>query len=95
MELVIGKNSNMTGNALLVMLAAGVLAAIGIATNALHIVIGAMLIAPGYPSHAHQQSLLKEASRRSNRSSGSSATGFVWYRCARLMPSNSAARRAE
>jgi uncharacterized membrane protein len=48
MDAVMAKNSNMTGNALLVMGIAGVLATIGIATNALHIVIGAMLIAPGF-----------------------------------------------
>lgn len=48
MEVVIGKNSNMTANALLVMAISGVLATIGIATNALHLVLGAMLIAPGF-----------------------------------------------
>jgi hypothetical protein len=42
MEVVIAKNSNMTVNALVVMVISGVLATIGIATNALHIVIGAM-----------------------------------------------------
>jgi uncharacterized membrane protein len=48
MEVVIAKNSNATANALLVMAISGVLATIGIATNALHIVVGAMLIAPGF-----------------------------------------------
>jgi uncharacterized membrane protein len=48
MEAVIAKNSNATASALLVMAISGVLATIGIATNALHIVIGAMLIAPGF-----------------------------------------------
>jgi hypothetical protein len=48
MEVVIGKNSNMTVNALIVMAIAGVLATVGIATNALHVVVGAMLIAPGF-----------------------------------------------
>lgn len=48
MEAVIAKNSNMTATALLVMAISGVLATIGIATNALHIVVGAMLIAPGF-----------------------------------------------
>jgi hypothetical protein len=48
MDAVMAKNSNMTVNALLVMGIAGVLATIGIATNALHIVIAAMLIAPGF-----------------------------------------------
>ena len=48
MEVVIAKNSNMTASALLVMAISGVLATVGIATNALHIVVGAMLIAPGF-----------------------------------------------
>ena len=48
MEVVIAKNSNATASALLVMAISGVLATIGIATNALHIVVGAMLIAPGF-----------------------------------------------
>jgi uncharacterized membrane protein len=48
MDAVIAKNSNMTLNAALVMAIAGVIATIGIATNALHIVLGAMLIAPGF-----------------------------------------------
>jgi hypothetical protein len=48
MDAVMAKNSNMTANAMIVMSIAGVLATIGIATNALHIVIGAMLIAPGF-----------------------------------------------
>jgi uncharacterized membrane protein len=48
MDSVIAKNSNMTVNATLIMVIAGVIATIGIATNALHIVLGAMLIAPGF-----------------------------------------------
>jgi hypothetical protein len=48
MEQVIGKNSNTTVSALLVMAIAGVLATIGIASNALHLVLAAMLIAPGF-----------------------------------------------
>lgn len=47
-ELIIGKESNMTANAMLVMFVSGVIATIGIATNALHLVLGAMLIAPGF-----------------------------------------------
>lgn len=38
----------MTPAMILVMLAAGVIAAIGLLTNALHLVIGAMVIAPGF-----------------------------------------------
>jgi uncharacterized membrane protein len=48
METVIAKESNMTVNALIVMAISGVLAAIGLSTNALHLVIAAMVIAPGF-----------------------------------------------
>lgn len=48
MEKVIGKESNITANTLIMMAAAGVFAAAGIATNALHIVIAGMVIAPGF-----------------------------------------------
>lgn len=48
MELLIGRESNMTVNSLLVMVASGVLATAGLATDALHLVVAAMLIAPGF-----------------------------------------------
>jgi hypothetical protein len=48
MELVIAKNSNVTASTALLMAIAGMLATIGIATNALHIVVGAMVVAPGF-----------------------------------------------
>jgi hypothetical protein len=48
MEHAMNKESAMTVNALLVMAIAGCLATVGIATNALHIVIAAMVIAPGF-----------------------------------------------
>jgi uncharacterized membrane protein len=48
MDAVMAKNSNMTGSAMTVMGIAGVLATIGIAGNMLHVVVGAMLIAPGF-----------------------------------------------
>ena len=41
-------DSNMTVNTQLVMFISGIIAAIGISTNTLHVVIGAMLIAPGF-----------------------------------------------
>jgi hypothetical protein len=44
----ISKESNITINAFVIMFIAGVVAAVGIATNALHLVIGAMVIAPGF-----------------------------------------------
>lgn len=40
--------SNMTLNGLLIMFFSGVMAAIGISINSLHLVVGAMLIAPGF-----------------------------------------------
>lgn len=48
MESVISKESNMSMNGLIIMMISGVIAAIGLSTNALHLVIGAMLIAPGF-----------------------------------------------
>lgn len=48
MQIMISRESNMTVNSLIIMSISGVLAAIGIATNALHIVIAAMVIAPGF-----------------------------------------------
>ncbi len=48
MQATIIKESNMTLNSMIIMLIAGILASIGIATNALHLVIGAMVIAPGF-----------------------------------------------
>jgi hypothetical protein len=48
METELGRESNMTVNALLLMAGAGVLATVGLQTNALHIVIAAMAIAPGF-----------------------------------------------
>lgn len=47
-ETAIGKESNATINSLATMAISGFLAAIGLATNALHLVIAAMLIAPGF-----------------------------------------------
>lgn len=48
MEQAMSRESTMDLNASLVMFIAGVLATVDIATNALHIVVGAMLIAPGF-----------------------------------------------
>lgn len=48
MELTISDDSNATPNTLITMAISGALAAVGIATNALHIVVGGMLIAPGF-----------------------------------------------
>lgn len=47
-DFTIGKESNMTVNGLLLMACSGILAAIGISTDTLHLVIGAMVIAPGF-----------------------------------------------
>jgi uncharacterized membrane protein len=48
MEFSIARESNMSANALLLMLAAGVFAAVGVAISALHVVLAAMVIAPGF-----------------------------------------------
>lgn len=48
MEMMIAKESNTTFGALLIMAIAGFVAAAGIATNALHVVIAAMVIAPDF-----------------------------------------------
>jgi hypothetical protein len=48
MDALLSKESNMTVNGLAVMSISGILATVGIATNALHLVIGAMIIAPGF-----------------------------------------------
>jgi hypothetical protein len=48
MEFTLAHESNMTADAMVVMGIVGVIAAVGIITNALHVVIGAMVIAPGF-----------------------------------------------
>lgn len=48
MEMIFSKDSNPTLNMLGSMAVAGILATVGIATNALHLVIGGMLVAPGF-----------------------------------------------
>lgn len=48
MEMIISKDSNANSMLLFLMVASGILAAVGIATNAIHIVIGGMLVAPGF-----------------------------------------------
>lgn len=48
MEQEIARESNMTANGLAVMSLSGVLAAVGLSNNALHFVIAAMVIAPGF-----------------------------------------------
>ncbi|AHM62649.1 hypothetical protein D770_22010 [Flammeovirgaceae bacterium 311] len=48
MEMTISNDSNTSINTLFILFISGVLASIGIATNSLHIVIGGMLIAPGF-----------------------------------------------
>lgn len=48
MEMTISNDSNTSINTLMLLMIAGSLATVGIATNALHIVIGGMLVAPGF-----------------------------------------------
>ncbi|WP_052668132.1 DUF389 domain-containing protein [Nitriliruptor alkaliphilus] len=52
LELSIGEDSTMTLDRTVVMLIAGVVAGVGILTGALHVVIGAMVIAPGFQPFA-------------------------------------------
>jgi hypothetical protein len=52
LELSIGEDSTMTLDRTIVMLIAGLVAGIGILTGALHVVIGAMVIAPGFQPFA-------------------------------------------
>lgn len=47
-EMIISKDSNANINTLIIIIASGVLAAVGITTNEIHITIGGMLIAPGF-----------------------------------------------
>lgn len=47
-QLTIGRESTMTPAKLLVMFLAGIFAAVGLHTGALHVIIGAMLVAPAY-----------------------------------------------
>ncbi len=48
MEIILGKESNMTANKLLLMASSGFLAAIGLYSNALHLILAASVIAPGF-----------------------------------------------
>lgn len=48
MDQMITRESHMTLNAVALMIIAGIICSIGLATNALHLVIGAMIIAPGF-----------------------------------------------
>ena len=48
MQSMISRESNMTTNGMLTMIVAGIIAAVGISTNALHLVVGAMVVAPGF-----------------------------------------------
>lgn len=48
MELTLGRESTMTAPKLIVMFVAGLFAGVGLHTGALHILVGAMLVAPGY-----------------------------------------------
>ena len=48
MHFMLARESRMSVNKVMVMAAAGVVAAAGIATNAVHVVVGAMVIAPGF-----------------------------------------------
>ena len=48
MEMIISKDSNANGNTLLLMVASGILTAVGLARNEIHIAIAGMLVAPAF-----------------------------------------------
>ena len=48
METTAGNESNMTVNMLTMMMLSGIISAIGILTNSIHVVIGGMIISPGF-----------------------------------------------
>jgi hypothetical protein len=48
LELAMSQDSTMTGDRLIVMFVAGLIAAIGMVSGAIHVVVGAMIIAPGF-----------------------------------------------
>jgi hypothetical protein len=48
MEVEIGKDTNINMNTVALMIIAGIASAVAIATNAVHVAIGAMIIAPGF-----------------------------------------------
>jgi hypothetical protein len=52
LELAMSGDSTMTGDRLIVMAIAGFIAGIGIVTGAIHVVVGAMVIAPGFQPFA-------------------------------------------
>jgi hypothetical protein len=52
LELAMSSDSTMTGDRLIVMLIAGVIAALGMVSGAVHVVVGAMIIAPGFQPFA-------------------------------------------
>lgn len=52
LELAMSQDSTMTGDRLLVMFIAGAIAAFGIVSGSVHVVVGAMIIAPGFQPFA-------------------------------------------
>ncbi|WP_266206218.1 DUF389 domain-containing protein [Pontibacter kalidii] len=48
MQSMISRESNMTTNGLMTMVLSGIIAVVGISTNALHLVVGAMVVAPAF-----------------------------------------------
>lgn len=64
MALLIAKDSNMTPYALGLMALSGMVAVIGISTNALHVVIAAMIVAPGFEPFVRVSLGLVARSRR-------------------------------
>jgi hypothetical protein len=65
LDLAIGSDSTMTSEKVLVMAIAGVIAGIGIISDAIHIVVGAMVIAPGFQPFARLMLGVVNRSRQS------------------------------
>ncbi len=76
METELAKESNMTSNALAVMLVSGLLAGIGIGTGALHLMMAAMLIAPGFEPFTRIALGLVNHSRSALRGLRAAAKGY-------------------
>jgi hypothetical protein len=77
MEREIGRESNMNASGLLVMAIAGIIAVLGITTGAIHLVVGAMLIAPGFEPLTRIALGLVAGSPAWRRGLRHSATGYL------------------
>ena len=77
MEIMIAKEGNMTLNALLIMAVAGAIGVAGLLTGAVHLVIAAMLIAPGFEPIVRMSMSLAAASGTWQRGIIDTAKGYA------------------